>query len=168
MQSLREAAPERQASMTTPREWVERAALCLYEAKRLEEPELELPEFYSGDGDVRRECKYRAEAAYQLLKSSVRGIVIQRIAMTLALADRYIWPECDNKQESPVVVARRRQGFIHRARLIFSEFTQYTEIQAKHEHDVWRDSTLKAARQLAQQDRDTVAQAEAMEPGGRS
>ena len=115
--------------------WLDRAAMALFEASKLHLGD-DLPQWWHDDvTDMRRDCKYRALAAYRRGIASCRMVSVERAALALALADGEQWPDC-NRAINPqmpeaqrlAIAASRRQRYRHLASLVVAEVNRYLEM----------------------------------------
>lgn len=114
------------------------AARALYEARRHEDAHLQWPEWGSPDvpPTLKKDAQYRAMAAHRLGSLSVRQVLLERVAGTLAIADGYIWPACDNRGRTDGMgdeqfashCASRRQWYLHLAGLVVPGVRHYLEL----------------------------------------
>ena len=124
----------------TVTECLSRAAFWLYEAGRITDPQL--PAWDQATPAVRRDWCYRARAACHQGQIDIRRVRVLRIAQTLATADGFVWPACDNKvnrtlplpaEQIAALVAQIRQDYLHKARLVVIGDGQYLEVLATDE-----------------------------------
>jgi len=137
--------------------WLEDVAEGLYEAGRVAHPER--PPYAEADRTQRADARYRAQGAHQRSDPSVKAVLVERIAQTLALADGFIWPSCEartrqimSELEYAATVAQRRQAYRHKARLVITTHDSYLDVHAVGQPVEHRAAILAAAQ--AQQDRD--------------
>lgn len=115
-------------------QWIEQAAFCLYEARRVEAPE-DFPQPWDlAPKSDRDDCRYRAMSAFRRGLPFVRDVLVEMLAMNYANLEGWLYPDCDNKydpqtpeRDRAAVSAQRRQRFRQKARQLVAAIFNYLE-----------------------------------------
>jgi hypothetical protein len=138
-------------------------ASTLYEQERCDHPSRNMPPWERANRVLRADARYRAQAAHHRSSPTIKAVLVEEIARTLATLDGFIWPSCENKLasacESPeqrrALTAHIRQRFRHNAREVITAHDAYLDTNAAVELEEMRVEVIKRAK--AQQLEDVQA-----------
>ena len=147
-------------------QWIEQCAHALYQAERAQFPDRNLPDWDQANHHMRADARYRATAAHMRGNPTVKAALVERLAMTLALADGYVWPGLANRErpsplpadQAAAMQAQRRQGYRHQARLVITAVHNYLDVDAPAEPEEIRSAILASAKVQQQADVASVNQ----------
>lgn len=125
----------------------------LYAQERTEHPSRNLPPWPQANRVLRADARYRAQAAHHRSSPTIKAVLVEELARTLAMADGFIWPACESRteqicapEEYCAIVAQRRQRYRHNARLVITAHDQYLDTNATNEPEEMRQAVILRAK----------------------